>query len=238
MTQPDRNGSRSLNVILLGPPGTGKGTQAKLIAERLGLAHLSTGDMFREAVAQGTELGRRAKAYMDRGELVPDELTISMLQERLCQPDAQRGVVFDGYPRTLQQAEALDAALARQGRSADLALHVTASDDEIVRRLSGRWLCKSCGAIYHELSRPPKQRGTCDECGSPLSQRQDDKPEVVRQRLQNQRPPEELLARYRAQGKLVEVDGEQPVDTVTRGLLAAIEQRARGQSGAAAAHAP
>jgi adenylate kinase len=215
-----------LNMILLGPPGTGKGTQAKLIAERLGLAHISTGDMFREAVAKGTELGKRAKTYMDRGDLVPDEVTIGMLQERLREADARRGVVFDGYPRTLEQAQALDAALARSRRSTDLALLIAASDDEIVRRLSGRWLCQSCGAIYQEASHPPRQAGICDRCGGALAQREDDKPEVVRQRLGKQRPPQELLAYYRDQGKLVEVDGGQPVETVTRDLLAAIGQRA------------
>jgi len=213
-------------VILLGPPGTGKGTQAKLIAERLGLAHVSTGDMFREAVAQGTELGRQAKAYMDRGELVPDEVTIGMLEERVRQPDAQRGVVFDGYPRTLQQAKALDAALQRQGKSADIALHINASDDELVRRLGGRWLCPSCGEIYHEQSRPPRQAGVCDNCGGKLSQREDDKAEVVRQRLQKQRPPAGMLDYYRTQGKLADVDGQQDIDTVTRELLEAISRTA------------
>ena len=226
MTETTSDGRRALYLILLGPPGTGKGTQAKLIAERLGLAHVSTGDMFREAVAQGTELGLRAKGYMDRGELVPDEVTIGMLEQRIQQADAQRGVVFDGYPRTLQQAEALDAALARRGWSADLTLHITASDEEIVRRLSGRWLCKNCGEIYHELTRPPRQAGVCDACGSALYQRDDDKPEVARQRLEKQRPPEALLAYYRGRGRLVEVDGQQPVQTVTRDLLAAIDQRA------------
>jgi len=221
MTQTTNEG-RALYLILLGPPGTGKGTQAKLIAERLGVAHVSTGDMFREAVAQGTELGLRAKAFMDRGELVPDEVTIGMLEERIRQQDAQRGVLFDGYPRTLQQAQALDAALARQGRAADLALLITASDEEIVRRLSGRWLCKNCGEIYHELTRPPKKTGACDACGSALYQRDDDKPEVARQRLEKQRPPKALLAHYRGQGKLAEVDGQQPVEAVTRELLAAI----------------
>ncbi len=211
-------------VILLGPPGTGKGTQAKLIAEQLGLAHVSTGDMFRQAVAQGNALGKQAKAYMDRGELVPDEVTIGMLGERVEQPDARRGVVFDGYPRTLQQAEALDAALGRQGKSADIALHITAPDDELVRRLSGRWTCPKCGEIYHEQSRPPRQTGVCDNCGSRLTQREDDKAEVVRQRLEKQRPPAEMLDYYRAQRKLVDVDGQQDVETVTQQLLAAIER--------------
>ena len=224
MTQTTNGGRRALYLILLGPPGTGKGTQAKRIAERLGLAHVSTGDMFREAVAQGTELGLRAKAYMDRGELVPDDVTIGMLEERIGQPGAQRGVVFDGYPRTLQQAQALDAGLARQGRAADLALLITASDEEIVRRLSGRWLCRNCGEIYHQLTRPPTKAGVCDACGSALYQRDDDKPEVARQRLEKQRPPEALLAHYRSQGKLIEVDGQRPVESVTNDLLAAIER--------------
>lgn len=211
-------------LILLGPPGTGKGTQAKLIAQRLGLVHIATGDMFREAVQQGTELGLRAKVHMERGELVPDELTIAMLEERIKQPDAEQGVVFDGYPRTLQQAQALDEALARQDKAVDAALHITASDDEIVRRLSDRWLCSGCGEIYNEQHRLPKQAGVCDRCGGALTQREDDKPDVVGERLRRQRPPEDLLARYRRQGKLVDVNGEQEVAAVTRDLLAAIEE--------------
>lgn len=215
-------------LILLGPPGTGKGTQAKLVAERLGLAHIATGDMFREAVQQGNELGLRAKAYMDRGELVPDEVTIAMLEERIKQPDAQQGVIFDGYPRTLQQAQALDKALARQSTAVDAALHITASDDEIVRRLSGRWLCSACGEIYHEQHRPPKQTKVCDVCGGALTQRDDDKPDVVRERLRRQRPPEELLAYYGARGSLVDINGEQEMAAVTRDLLAAIEDVTSG----------
>jgi adenylate kinase len=211
-------------IILLGPPGTGKGTQAKLIAERLGLAHVSTGDMFREAVANGTELGKRAKTYMDRGELVPDEVTIGMLGERIQQQDAQGGAIFDGYPRTRPQAKALDAALAGLGKSTDIALHITASDDELVRRLGGRWTCPNCGEIYQEASRPTRQPGICDACGGKLTQRADDRAEVVRQRLEKQRPPAELLAHYRAQGKLVEVNGEQDVDRVTQELLESIDR--------------
>ncbi len=211
-------------VILLGPPGTGKGTQAKLIAQRLSLAHIATGDMFREAVQQGSELGLRAKAYMNRGDLVPDEFTIAMLKARIRHPDAQQGVVFDGYPRTLQQAEALDEALAHQGKAVDAALHITASEDESVRRLSGRWLCSACGEIYHEQHRPPKETKVCDVCGAALMQRDDDKPDVVRERLRRQRPPEALLAYYRAQGKLVDINGEQEVAAATRDLLAAIKE--------------
>ena len=211
-------------LILLGPPGSGKGTQAKRIAERLGLLHIASGDMFREAVQQDSELGKLVKSYMDRGELVPDEVTIAMLEERIDQPDAREGAIFDGYPRTLEQARALDEALGRRDTAVDIALHITASDDVIVRRLSGRWLCDSCGEIYHEQHRPPKQEGRCDGCGGQLKQREDDKPEVVRERLRRQRPSEELLAHYRDRGDLVDIDGESDIDAVTRDLLAAIEK--------------
>ncbi len=211
-------------LILLGPPGTGKGTQAKRIAERLGLLHIATGDMFREAVQQDSELGRLAKSYMDRGELVPDEVTIAMVEERIDQPDAREGAIFDGYPRTLEQARALDEALRRRDKAVDIALHVTASDDVIVRRLSGRWLCDGCGEIYHEQHRPPKQESKCDGCDGQLKQRADDKPAVVRERLRHQRPSVELLAHYRDRDDLVDIDGEGDIDAVTRDLLAAIEK--------------
>ncbi len=211
-------------LILLGPPGTGKGTQAKRIAEWLGLLHIATGDMFREEVQQNSELGRLAKSYMDRGELVPDEVTIAMLEERIDQPDAREGAIFDGYPRTIEQARALDEALRGRDKAVDIALHVTASDDVIVRRLSGRWLCDGCGEIYHEQHRPPKQEGRCDGCDGQLKQREDDKPEVVRERLRRQRPSEELLAHYRDRDDLVDIDGEGDIDAVTRDLFAAIEK--------------
>ena len=217
-----------MHLILLGPPGTGKGTQAKLIAEKLGALHVATGDLFRDAVKQGTELGTRAKEYMDRGDLVPDEITIAMLLHRIQQPDAKGGVIFDGFPRTLQQAQALDEALAANGTDAELALHITVPDDEIVRRLSGRLLCPDCGAIYHEQTQPPKQEKLCDDCGGDLSQRDDNKPEVVRARLEKQRPPAEMLAYYRNQGKLLDIDGARAQDVVTDDLLAAIEQATSG----------
>ena len=213
-----------MNLILLGPPGTGKGTQAKLLAEQLHTPHIASGDLFREAVRQGTELGIRAKVYMDRGDLVPDEVTISMLLERMEQPDAQGGAIFDGFPRTLQQAQALDKALAAKGMEAEAVLHITAPEDEIVRRLSGRWLCPNCGAIYHEQTQPPKQNNVCDDCRSELHQREDDQPDVVRARLEKQRPPAEMLDYYRDRGKLVDIDGARAPDEVTKDLLAAIER--------------
>jgi adenylate kinase len=219
-----------MNLILLGPPGTGKGTQAKLIAQELDAVHIATGDLFRDAVKQGTELGARAKEYMDRGDLVPDEVTISMLLDRLDQPDAQGGAIFDGFPRTLHQAQALDEALAAKGKETDTALLITAPDDEIVRRLSGRWLCPNCGAIYHEQTQPPTRDKTCDKCGNELHQRDDDKPDVVRARLEKQRPPAEMLNYYRDQGKLVDIDGARAPEEVTRDLLAAIRKATAGVS--------
>ncbi len=213
-----------MNLILLGPPGTGKGTQARLIADRLGALHVATGDLFRNAVKQGSELGARAKEYMDRGELVPDDVTIDMLFDRLDQPDAQSGVIFDGFPRTLQQAVALDKALTGKGKAVDAALHITVPDDEIVRRLSGRWLCPNCGAIYQKQTQPPVRAQLCDNCGNELQQRDDDRPEVVRARLEYQRPPKEMLEYYQSQNKLVDINGAHPPDDVTRDLLAAIEK--------------
>jgi len=215
-------GARPAYLVLLGPPGTGKGTQAKRLAQQLGLLHVATGDLFREAVRAGTELGRLAKSHMDRGELVPDDVTIRMLLERIEQPDAQKGVVFDGYPRNIAQALALEEALAKQDRRIDGAVLIEAADDEIVRRLSGRWSCPNCGAIYHEESQPPAQPGICDRCGGRLAQRDDDRPEVVRARLVRQRPPADLIDHYRSQGRLQEVNGEQAVAGVTRDLLAAL----------------
>jgi adenylate kinase len=206
-------------LILLGAPGTGKGTQAKVLAERFGWPQISTGDMLREAVASGSELGKTAKGYMDAGGLVPDDLVIAMLAERLGLPDAQAGFVLDGYPRTLAQAQALDEILTQQDKRIDRAFNIVVPDDELVRRLGGRWLCRNCGAIYQETTNPPAVAGKCDKCGGELYQREDDKPETVRARLEKQKPPADLLAHYRAQGKLADVNGQQDVDAVTKALL-------------------
>jgi len=209
-------------IVLLGPPGAGKGTQAQRIAEATGLLHISTGDMFRENVRNETELGKLAKTYMDRGDLVPDEVTIKMLLERISRPDAAQGVMFDGFPRNVVQAEALDRALAERGAKIDHALLISVSDDELVARLGGRWICRECGTLYHERNDPPKKPGVCDKCNGELYQRDDDRPEVVRNRLEKQKPSPELIEHYRKQGVLTEIDGERPLDEVTASLLEAI----------------
>ncbi|HXG42730.1 MAG TPA: adenylate kinase [Dehalococcoidia bacterium] len=208
-------------LVLLGLPGAGKGTQAAFLAQRLGLAHITTGELFRDNIRRGTELGEKARPYVESGQLVPDEITIAMLLRRLEEADCQRGCLLDGFPRTLAQARALDEALAQRGQAIDLAVYLRVSEEELVRRLSGRWNCPTCGAVYHETNAPPKVPGVCDRDGSRLYQREDDRPEVVRTRLQvNMAQLQELLDHYRAQGKLQEVDGEQPVEAVREQLLA------------------
>ena len=176
-----------MQLILLGLPGAGKGTQAQLLAQQLGLLHISTGDMFREAAAEGTDLGKRAQEYMSRGELVPDEVTIGMLLERIRRLDAAEGIMLDGFPRTIPQAEALDRALADQRRGIDAVLYIQVPEELLMARLTGRWSCGSCGAIYHELTNPPAMAKTCDKCGGALSQRADDRPETVTNRLATNR---------------------------------------------------
>lgn len=206
-------------VVLLGAPGAGKGTQAVILAERLGVAHVATGDMFREALRQGTELGLKAKEYMDRGQLVPDEITIGMLLERISRPDCQKGCLLDGFPRTLEQAQALDSALAQRGEQVDKVIYIKVEPEELVSRLAGRWTCPTCGAVYHERNQPPRQPGVCDRDGTPLHQRDDDKPETVQRRLDvyfQQTAP--LIDYYARAGKLVEVDGAQPIENVTNDM--------------------
>jgi adenylate kinase len=212
-----------LYVILFGGPGAGKGTQAAILAEKTGLVHITTGELFREAIRQETELGNQAKVYYDRGQLVPDHLTIAMLLERLSQDDCARGCILDGFPRTLEQATALDEALAREGKAIDKVGYIQVPESELLSRLSGRWNCRQCGSVYHQRFQPPRQAGRCDQCGGELYQREDDKPETARRRLEvysQQTAP--LIDYYRARGKLVEVDGDKPVEEVAEGLLAAV----------------
>jgi adenylate kinase len=211
-------------LILLGPPGAGKGTQAALLAETSHLAHIATGDMFREAMRSGSELGQQAKAYYDRGELVPDELTIKMLLERLAQPDCAGGCLLDGFPRNLEQAKALDAALTQRSQAVDRVAYIRVGEEELVQRLGGRWTCRGCGAVYHERYSPPAVAGRCDQCGGELYQRSDDQPDTVRRRLTVYfRDTAPLVEYYRQGGKLVEVDGGQEIEAVSRALKEALE---------------
>lgn len=202
----------------------GKGTQAAILAEKTGLVHITTGELFREAIRQETELGKQAKVYYDQGQLVPDHLTIAMLLERLSQGDCAGGCILDGFPRTLEQASALDEALAREGRAIDKVVYIQAPQDELLSRLSGRWNCRQCGSVYHERFQPPREAGRCDQCGGELYQREDDKPETARRRLEvyaQQTAP--LIDYYRERDKLVEIDGHKSVEEVAENLLAAVE---------------
>ncbi len=203
-------------VVFLGAPGAGKGTQATAVAERHGLAHVSTGDLLRDAVRQGTELGMRAKGYMDRGELVPDDLVVEMVMERLSKRDAGRGAALDGFPRNLRQAEVLDEALRQQGKGVDVVVYLKVPQRVLMARLTGRWECGQCRTPYHEVSNPPRVAGVCDVCGGVLVQRADDRPETVEKRLRvYMEQTEPLLEYYRNRRVLVEVDGERPIPDVT-----------------------
>jgi adenylate kinase len=205
-------------LIFLGPPGAGKGTQAKRIAERYGVPHLSTGDMLREAVSRGTELGKLAKPIMDSGELVPDDLIMRMVEERLSRPDSKGGVVFDGFPRTIPQAEALDRILGHHGFK-PLVVDFDVSEDKLVRRLAGRWTCSVGGEIYNIYEHPPKVPGVCDVDGGKLVQRSDDRPEVVKERLAAyERKTKPLTDYYRRRGVLEVVDGSAGVEKVGHAL--------------------
>ena len=218
-----------MHLILLGLPGAGKGTQAQLLATKHGLLHVSTGDLFRAAAAEGTELGRRAQEYMGRGELVPDEVTISMLLERIAKPDAAAGVMLDGFPRTIPQAEALDRALEGRGERIEAVLYIKVPEDLLMARLTGRWSCPNCGAIYHELTRPPRVAGRCDNCHNELTQRADDQPATVAKRLETNRAWTEALAEYyERQGKLHEADGTGNPDEVTARLEGVLSALAAG----------
>ena len=212
-------------LILLGAPGAGKGTQAAMLTEALGIPHVASGDLFRSALQKETPLGLEAKKYMDQGLLVPDEVTIAMVRERLALPDCEEGVILDGFPRTLEQAKALDAALAEEGRAIDKVLYIKVPNEELVARLSGRWICRDCQAVYHTIANPPQQAGRCDACGGELYQRSDDKPETVRRRLEvyfEQTMP--LIEYYTEIGVLTEVNGDQSISKVQTALLEAIKE--------------
>lgn len=212
-----------MRLVLLGAPGAGKGTQAQLLAKGLNLSHVSTGDLFRRAIREGTELGRKAKEFMDRGELVPDRIVLDMVAELIGQPEYERGFVLDGFPRTIEQAEALETMLARLGRPLDHVVDIVVPADELVLRMAGRRTCKACSASYHVQFNPPKAPGVCDHCHGELVQRADDAEETVRNRLAvYERQTKPLTEFYRQRGLLLTVDGQGGVDEVNARLLQAI----------------
>lgn len=209
-----------MKIIMLGAPGAGKGTQAKQIAEKYSIPHISTGDIFRANIKQGTELGKKAKTYMDQGLLVPDELTCDLVMDRIQQEDCKNGFVLDGFPRTIPQAEALDAALTKIGQKMDFAIDVDVPDENIINRMSGRRACLNCGATYHIISIPPKKEGVCDTCGNELVLREDDKPETVKKRLDvYHAQTQPLIEYYTKQGILKSVDGTQPMEDVFAAIV-------------------
>jgi adenylate kinase len=211
-------------LIFLGPPGAGKGTQARAVAERLGVPQIATGDMFRDHVARGSELGRQAKPVMERGELVSDDIVVAMVAERIGQPDAAAGFLLDGFPRTLEQAERLQTLLQEAGWPGPLAVNLRVSYTDLIRRLTGRRMCAVCGEIYNIYYRPPKQPGRCDRDGGELVQRADDREEVIRERLHNyDQQTKPLIDFYRRREALLEVDGEGAPEELTRRLLAELE---------------
>lgn len=204
-----------MKIIMLGAPGAGKGTQAKMIADKYSIPHISTGDIFRANIKNGTELGKKAKTYMDQGLLVPDELTVDLVIDRVGQEDCKNGYVLDGFPRTIPQAESLDAALSKLGTKIDYAINVEVPDENIINRMSGRRACLACGATYHIVHIPTKVEGICDRCGSETVLRDDDKPETVKKRLDvyhEQTQP--LIEYYSGKGALVEVDGTKDMNDV------------------------
>ncbi|MEY8391289.1 adenylate kinase [Lachnospiraceae bacterium] len=209
-----------MKIIMLGAPGAGKGTQAKQIADKYAIPHISTGDIFRANLKAGTELGKKAKEYMDQGLLVPDELTCDLVMDRIGQDDCKNGFVLDGFPRTIPQAEALDAALSKIGQKMDYAVDVDVPDDNIINRMSGRRACLNCGATYHIVSIPTKVEGVCDRCGNPVVLRDDDQPETVKKRLEvYHAQTQPLIDYYKKQNILKSVDGTQPMEEVFRAIV-------------------
>lgn len=214
-----------MKIVMLGAPGAGKGTQAIKIADKYDIPHISTGDIFRANIKGGTELGQKAKSYIDRGELVPDEVTIGMLLDRIAQDDCKNGYVLDGFPRTIPQAESLTEALKSQGDKIDFALNIDVPDEAIIERMSGRRACPKCGATYHIVYAAPKTENICDKCGTELIIRSDDKPETVKDRLNvYHQQTEPLIAYYKAAGVLREVDGTQELPKVFEDVVAILSE--------------
>jgi adenylate kinase len=211
-------------IIMLGAPGAGKGTQADILSQEMDLPHIASGDLFRQALEERTEVGLLAKSYMDKGELVPDKITIKMILERINQADCASGCLLDGFPRTLHQAKVLDEALGEQGKSIDKAIYIEVPNEELVKRLSGRWLCRTCQTPYHLINSPPKTPGKCDKCGGKLYQRSDDREETVKDRLSIffvQTVP--ILDYYKKQGKLIRVNGNLGMQWVAREIISALK---------------
>jgi adenylate kinase len=212
------------SIVLLGPPGAGKGTQAKLLAEALGMPHVSSGDLFRDHLSRETELGLLAKGYMERGDLVPDGVTVDMVVERLSRPDCQNGAVLDGFPRTLNQAEVLAEALGEREQRVAIVPLIQVRDEEVVKRLTARRVCRNCGAVYNLIFDPPRVEGVCDACGGELYQRDDDNEETVRNRLYTYyKETAPLIGYYFAKGLLVEVNGERAIEDVQADLRVAVK---------------
>ncbi|POX41837.1 adenylate kinase [Streptomyces sp. Ru73] len=217
-----------MRIVLVGPPGAGKGTQAAYLAENLAIPHISTGDLFRANISQGTELGKQAKAYMDAGNLVPDEVTIGMARDRMNQPDAERGFLLDGFPRNVSQAEALDEALKDDSVKLDAVLDLEVPEDEVVKRIAGRRICrKNSGHVFHVTYNPPKQEGVCDICGGELYQRDDDREDTVRNRLEvYHTQTEPIIDYYRAQGLVTTISAMGQVQEVTQRAMEALQREA------------
>lgn len=214
-----------LNIVFLGAPGAGKGTQAANVAQALNLAHIATGDLFRQAQSQDTELARQAKLYMEKGQLVPDEITIKMVLERIEEPDCAKGVIFDGFPRNLNQAKALDKALVDQGKVVNKVVYIKVAEQELLKRLTGRWICRKCQTPYHAVNSPPKVEGICDRCGGELYQRADDNEETIKERLQvyfNETAA--LIDYYSGEGKLLEINGEGKVEEVSERITDSLKE--------------
>jgi len=217
-----------MNILIMGPPGAGKGTQASRIASFYEIPHISTGDMFRAEIKQGSDLGKKIKSYLDSGQLVPDEVTVEVVKKRLQQADTQKGFLLDGFPRTIPQAEALDGILKEMGRSLDLVINIKVDPQVLLDRMTGRRVCQKCGATYHVVNQPPRVEGVCDQCGGELYQRSDDTVETVSNRLdvyQKQTAP--LLEYYQQRGIVAEINGEQSIDDVFKEIQEVIRRLAR-----------
>jgi adenylate kinase len=213
-------------IVLLGAPGAGKGTQASLLSQKLRAAHIASGDLFRQALAKGTELGLQARSYMEKGKLVPDEVTIKMVLERITAPDCEGGIILDGFPRNVEQAKALDEALEKQNKEIDKAVYIKVSEEELLKRLTGRWICRNCQAPYHEVNSPPNVAGKCDKCGGELYQRADDNTATIKKRLEvffAETTP--LIDYYSRGGKLLEIQGEGSVEDISERIVAVLQPK-------------